>query len=378
VDLREDDNLIRQVAVAHNDPSKEELLREMRRRYPFDVSLPYGVPNVLRTGEPEIVPEIKEEWLVRAARDDEHLKSMRELGFKSYLIVPLLARGRALGAISLVGTSPARRYGADDLALAEDIARRAALAVDHARLYSEAQKANRLKDEFLATLSHELRTPLTALLGWAQMLRKRNIDGPSFDYALDIIERNARAQCQIIEDILDVSSIIRGNLELNIKPVALPEIIEAAINSVRPAAEAKTIELDVALENSVGQISGDRDRLQQAIWNLLSNAIKFTPKGGRVSIHLKQAEGGRSTAPNSGKDVEITVSDTGEGIRREFLPHVFERFRQADSSSTRKHGGLGLGLALVRHIVELHGGVVRANSMGIGEGATFTIRLPVR
>jgi len=377
VHLVEDDNVIREVALAHNERAKEELIVEIERRYPQDAESPYGVPKVLRTGKPEIVSEVTEEWLHRTARSDEHLKMLRELGFKSCLIVPLLARGRVLGAISLVSDSTERRYGRDDLALAEDIARRAALAVDHARIYDEAQKANRLKDEFLATLSHELRTPLTALLGWAQMLRRRSLEGESLDYALDTIERNARAQTQIIEDILDVSNIIRGKLELKIQKVELSEIIEAAINSVRPAAEAKAIELEVGMENSIGQISGDRDRLQQAVWNLLANAIKFTPKGGRVKVRLKQAGDGRPASPQSGKDVEVIVSDTGQGIKREFLPHVFERFRQADGSSTREHGGLGLGLALVRHLVEMHGGTVQADSSGPGQGATFTIRLPL-
>ena len=378
VDLVEDDNVIREVAVAHNEQSKEELLIEIGQRYPHDADSPYGVPKVLRTREPEIVSEITEEWFHQTARSDEHMKMLRELDFKSYLIVPLLARGRALGTISLVSTSIARRYGQDDLALARDIARRAALAVDHARIYDEVQKANRLKDEFLATLSHELRTPLTAMLGWMQMLRKHSFDGQSLDYALDTIERNARAQSQIIEDILDVSNIIRGKLKLNIQQVALSEVLEAAINSVRPAAEAKAIEIEISIENSIGRISGDSDRLQQAIWNLLANAIKFTARGGRVKVHLKHAENGKPASTQTVKDVEITVSDTGQGINREFLPHVFEPFRQADGSSTREHGGLGLGLALVRHLVEMHGGTVEAHSSGAGQGATFTIRLPLK
>lgn len=378
VDLLEEDLFVRQVAAAHNDPSKEESLGAANGRRPFAADLPRGVWKALRTGQSEIVPEITEEWLQSAARDDEHLKMMRDLGSESCMIVPLLARGRTLGAISLVRCSPARQYDQDDLALAEDIASRAALAADNARLYNEAQKANRLKDEFLATLSHELRTPLTALLGWTQMLRHRSLDRQSLDYALDAIERNAKAQSQIIEDVLDVSNIIRGNLQLNIRQVDLSGIIEAAIASIRPAAEAKAIGLEVSLDNSIEEITGDRDRLQQAVWNLLCNATKFTPKGGRIKVQVKQAEDGRPAPSRAGADVEIAVIDTGQGIKRDFLPFVFERFRQADGSSTREHGGLGLGLAIVRHLVEMHGGTVHADSKGEGLGATFTIRLPLK
>ena len=378
VDLLEEDHSIRRVAVAYNDGSEEASPGETDRSRQLAESLPRCVPNVLRMGKPEVVAEVTEEWLRSAARDDEHLKMIRELGPKSCLIVPLLARGRTLGAISFINVSRARSYDQDALTLAEDIANRAALAVDNARLYNEAQKANRLKDEFLATLSHELRTPLTALLGWTQMLRHRSLDRQALDYALDAIERNAKAQSQIIEDVLDVSNIIRGNLQLKVGPVAISEVIEAAVNSVRPAAAAKSIELMVDLDDSIREISGDRDRLQQAVWNLLCNATKFTPKGGHIRVQVKRAEDGRAVYSREGADVEIAVSDTGQGIKRDFLPHVFERFRQADGSSTREHGGLGLGLAIVRHLVEMHGGTVHADSEGEGQGATFTIRLPLR
>ncbi|HVG22249.1 MAG TPA: ATP-binding protein [Blastocatellia bacterium] len=376
VDLLEEDLSVRQVAVAHSDPAKEESLRAMGC-YPSGADLPNGVPRVLRTGRAEIVPEVTEEWLRAASRDDEQLKVMRDLGPKSCMIVPLLARGRTLGAISLVSVSPARRYDQEDLALAEDIANRAALAADNARLYNEAQKANRLKDEFLATLSHELRTPLTALLGWTQMLRHRSLDRQSLDYALDAIERNAKAQTQIIEDVLDVSNIIRGGLRLNIQRVALPEIIGAAVASIRPAAEAKAIELEVRMDDSIGELTGDRDRLQQVVWNLLCNATKFTPKGGHIKVQVRQVEDGGQSSSRAATDVEIAVSDTGQGIKRDFLPFVFERFRQADGSSTREHGGLGLGLAIVRHLVEMHGGTVQVDSPGEGQGATFTVNLPL-
>lgn len=231
----------------------------------------------------------------------------------------------------------------------------------------EAENANRLKDEFLATLSHELRTPLNAILGWSQILQSRTLDATEAKQALKTIERNAKSQSQLIDDILDVSRIITGKLRLDVQAVDLPNVLAAAIDAARPAAEAKSIRLQVLLDPQAGPISGDPDRLQQVIWNLLSNAVKFTPKGGRVQLRLERVN----------SHVEIVVSDTGRGIEAEFLPHVFDRFRQSDGSMTRRHGGLGLGLAIVRQIVELHGGTVSVESAGAEQGATFTVNLPL-
>jgi PAS domain S-box-containing protein len=232
---------------------------------------------------------------------------------------------------------------------------------------AEAEAANRSKDEFLATVSHELRTPLNAILGWARMLRTGRLDAAASERAIEVIERNAKAQNQLIEDLLDVSRIITGKLRLAVGPVNLAAVIESAIESMRPAVEAKTIALHVMLDTQAGLVSGDAERLQQVVWNLLSNAVKFTPKGGTIQVQLQRIN----------SHVEIIVSDTGKGIAPEFLPYVFERFRQADSSLTRAYGGLGLGLAIVRHLIELHGGAVQAHSRGEGQGATFTLRLPV-
>ena len=235
------------------------------------------------------------------------------------------------------------------------------------RAILEAEDANRTKDEFLATLSHELRTPLTAILGWARMLSSGQLDEASKVRALETIERNAKAQSQLIEDILDVSRVITGKLRLEVQPVNLASVIESAINSVLPAADAKGIRLQRLLDTGASMVSGDPARLQQIIWNLLSNAIKFTPKGGRVQVKLERVN----------SHVEITVTDNGQGISPDILPFIFERFRQADSSTTRAHGGLGLGLAIVRHLVEMHGGTIRAESLGDEQGATFTINLPL-
>ncbi|MBD2562468.1 MULTISPECIES: hybrid sensor histidine kinase/response regulator [Nostoc] len=239
----------------------------------------------------------------------------------------------------------------------------------------EAEAANRMKDEFLAVLSHELRTPLTSMLGWSKILRSKKLDDKATSRALEAIERNATSQMQLIEDILDVSRIIRGQLRLNVSAVNLITVMEAALEAVRPLAEPKDIKLNTVLDTSVGSVYGDPARLQQVVWNLLTNAIKFTPKGGRVEVNLSIVCG--EEQQTTYKYAQIQVIDTGIGISSEFLPKVFERFRQADSTTTRSHNGLGLGLAIVRHLVELHKGTIFAQSPGTGEGATFTVRLPL-
>jgi signal transduction histidine kinase/ActR/RegA family two-component response regulator len=232
---------------------------------------------------------------------------------------------------------------------------------------TEAEAANRLKDEFLATLSHELRTPLNAVFGWARLLRGAAPEPETMARGLEVIERNATAQVKLIEDLLDVSRIVAGKMRLNVRSVAVPAVVEAALDAIRPAAAAKGIRLESVLDPAAGPVVGDPDRLQQVVWNLLANAIKFTSRGGRVQTTLARVD----------SHLEITVSDTGLGIAPDVLPHVFERFQQGDGGSTRQHGGLGIGLALVRHLTELHGGSVSAHSEGLGHGATFVVRLPI-
>ncbi|MBW4576678.1 MAG: response regulator [Aphanothece sp. CMT-3BRIN-NPC111] len=238
----------------------------------------------------------------------------------------------------------------------------------------EAEAANRMKDEFLATLSHELRTPLNAMLGWTSMLRTRKFDEATTARALETIDRNTKSLAQLIEDVLDVSRIITGKIRLNVRPVELAQVIEAAMDTVRPAAEAKDIRIELLLDPGVGAVLGDPNRLQQVVWNLLSNAVKFTPPGGRVEVELNSLT---TTTALPCPYAQIRVSDTGQGISTDFLPYVFERFRQADSSTTRAQGGLGLGLAIVRHLVELQGGTVQVESLGLGQGATFIVHLPL-
>jgi signal transduction histidine kinase/DNA-binding response OmpR family regulator len=281
------------------------------------------------------------------------------------LAAPLAGRdGRNLGFLQVSGR-PDGEFTQEDEDLLVQLAQIVSIAIENT-LFSEAREANRLKDEFLATVSHELRTPLSAMLSWIWMLRRGGLDDVAHGRALEAIERNAKAQARIVDDLLDVSRIVTGKLRLEPRPLHLGAIVETAVESTLAAAEAKGIEIVTTLDPDAAPVLGDPDRLQQVIWNLVSNAIKFTPRGGRVDVELSGADA----------DVEVRIRDTGRGIPPGFLPHVFEPFRQADGSSTRSAGGLGLGLAIVRHLVELHGGRVHATSAGDGRGATFAVALP--
>jgi PAS domain S-box-containing protein len=311
-----------------------------------------------------------------------------DLPVTSYLAVPVVSRsGEVLGGLFFGHPEPAM-FTERDEQIVSGLASQAAIAMDNARLYEatkkaraeaeraaaekerlyrQAEESSRLKEEFLATISHELRTPLSAILGWARMLRLGQLTPEQTAKALDTIERNAHAQAQLVDDLLDVSRIITGKLRMDVRPADPNSFIDAAVEAVRPAADAKGVRVQKVIDTGSISIPGDPVRLQQVVWNLLSNAIKFTPRGGRVQI--------RSERVNS--HLEIVVSDTGQGIPPEFLPHVFDRFRQADQKTSRHHGGMGLGLSIVRHLVEMHGGTVQASSEGEGRGATFTVKLPI-
>jgi CheY-like chemotaxis protein len=288
-----------------------------------------------------------------------------------WLAAPLTGRdGRCFGWVHLAGRAreEAGEFGDEDKTILTQLAQVASIAIENC-LSSEAREANRLKDEFLTTLSHELRTPLTAILGWTRVLRTSPFDAARCDHGLEVIERNVTAQTKLIEDLLDVSRIIAGKLRVNLRPIPLLPPIETAVEAMRPAAEAKGTSLTLEVSPEVDHraaIAGDADRLQQVGWNLISNAIKFTPAGGRIVVAVVRSAG----------EFQVRVTDTGKGISPQFMVHVFDRFRQDDSSSTRAHGGLGIGLAIVRHIVELHGGRVDAESPGVNCGATFTVTLP--
>lgn len=350
--------------IAASEPQKEALIREFRQRYPIAVDADYGLAKVLRTGKPELVTNILEPSLQRKAWNEEYINLLQ---VKSYMIVPLLVRKRKLGTIVFASAQLGRHYTIVDLAMAEELAQRAASAIENAQLYRQAQEANRIKDEFLAIVSHELRTPLNSMLGWVQIIRNRKLDETITSKALETIERNAQLQRKLIEDILDVSRIVQGKIRLNIYKVDLVIVINAAIEAIYPTSEIKDIQVESKLDSSVGKVMGDAERLQQVVWNLLSNAVKFTPRRGRVEVCLEQVN----------SNAKISVSDTGKGINADFLPYMFERFRQADSTTTRTDSGLGLGLAIVNHLVEMHSGTVYAVSEGEGRGATFTVLLPL-
>lgn len=306
--------------------------------------------------------------IVESARgDDERLARILSLGIISYLCIPMIAHDRVLGAMTIANAESGRRFSDEDVRVAKDIATRAALAVETAQSYQQLQSANHLKDEFLATLSHELRTPLNAVLGYARMLQSGAIADEKVPQALEVIDRNAAALAQIVEDVLDVSRIVLGKARLKVQPTDVAAVVEDAVATVKPAADAKNLTLKCYLGHGTATVSGDHSRLQQVVWNILSNAVKFTPRGGNIDVRVGQNE----------SHVDVVVRDTGIGFPASFRPHIFERFRQAESGTTRLHGGLGLGLAIARHIVEMHGGTIEAASGGDGKGATFTVSLPL-
>jgi PAS domain S-box-containing protein len=361
-------------AVTHVQKEKADLLREEFRRYPGSIGVAPAYEKVVESQRALLLPEINDEILNGIARDHEHLQLLREIQPHSAIVVPLSVQQRMLGSM-VFGRSAARpKFSTQEFVLAEEIGRRAAVAIDNAKLYESAQRervrveeANHAKDIFLATVSHELRTPLTAMVGWTRMLRAGRVPEEKKQHALETIEKNAHLQTQLIEDLLDISRIVSGKLRLDLRRVDLVSVIESAFDVVRPTAEAKSISLQSIIDPRAGCIVGDPDRLQQVVWNLLSNAVKFSPKGSQVLVQLQAVE----------SQVELRVQDQGAGISPEFLPFVFDRFRQADGSITRAHGGLGLGLSIVRHLVELHGGRIEAASDGLGRGAMFIVQFPI-
>jgi signal transduction histidine kinase/DNA-binding response OmpR family regulator len=363
-------------------------------------------PGVAQADDGVLGTLIKERRPLRLSEIDASLQiadlPAPDTGARSFLGAPIFYSGQVFGWLYLIDKIGADEFSEADERLAVTLSTQVAVAYENARLYTEAQRhtielqqeiaerkqaeeerarmlvreqaaraeaesANRTKDEFLATLSHELRTPLTAILGWSHLLQTNKFDDKSTTRALETIERNARSQSQLIDDLLDVSRIITGKLRLDVRPVELTKIVEAVVESSRPVADAKTIQFEVTLDKSASQVMGDATRLQQVVWNLFSNAVKFTPEGGRVEVRLERDDA----------HAQIIVSDNGQGINPQFLPVIFDRFRQADGSTTRKHGGLGLGLAIARHLIEMHGGTIQARSEGINKGATFTVQLPL-
>jgi signal transduction histidine kinase/ActR/RegA family two-component response regulator len=367
VDLVEADGGFQRAVVAHADPAAAPLARRLRRSYTPSPVL-FGVSHTLVEGRTSLTNDITHEAVASVARDEDHLQAMLAISMNCVLSVPMKSGGRTFGVITLIGSGSHARFEEHDVALAEELARRAALAVDNARLYREAQEANRAKDEFLANLSHELRTPMTAILGWAHLLQLGDIEPEQMALGIDTIRQSGQAQAKLIDELLDVSRIVTGKLHLSPAPLDLCEVVRAAVTAIRPAADAKrqTLTLDLSVERL--PTAGDAPRLQQVFWNLLSNAVKFTPPGGSIEVAIQQP------APDT---ATISVSDNGEGIPPSFLPLVFERFKQA-ATVVKGRTGLGLGLAIAKDLVELHGGTITARSGGEHRGSTFTVTLPLR
>ncbi len=354
------------VAVEHVDPAKvrfvEQLDRNVRPAPEYD-----PIAQVILSGKPHLVEQATEEMLSAGMTSEEQRTAQRSLGFRSWIVAPMTAGGHTLGTLTVVHGESGRRYSAADLPFFEDLARRAATAMENARLYEAADSANRAKDEFLATLSHELRTPLTAITGWAHMLQVGKVDEQTAKLAVDTIVRSAQTQAELIDDLLDLSRVVAGTLHLNVATVDLGAIIEGVLVAARPAADAKGLALQFEDLTPAALVRGDERRLRQVVWNLVTNAVKFTDTNGAIRIVLSVHE----------RDARLEIIDTGRGIDASFLPHVWDRFRQADSSTSRQHGGLGLGLAVVRHLVELHGGTVAVESEGAGRGARVTVEIPL-
>jgi PAS domain S-box-containing protein len=330
-------------------------------------SLPFDclIARAIATRQPIIVPDTTADLGLGFTGIADTVPLLQLLGMGSVAILPLVGHAQQTAVLSL-GAAAVGRFEGPGRMIVEDLERRSRLALDRIRLYREAEEANRLKDEFLSTLSHELRTPLNAVYGWARVLRTLPLDQYTA-HAVEVIERNTEAQKRLIEDVLDVSRIITGKMMLAMERLDVRAVLAAAFDAVRPALQAKRVRLEARLADDVPPVVGDPDRLQQVFWNVLSNAVKFTGADGLITVTLSSSDDW----------MEIQIADTGVGIRRDVLPFVFDRFRQADSSTSRSHGGLGLGLAIVRQVVELHGGTVKAESAGEAHGATFTITLPV-
>ncbi len=365
IDLLDDDGrAVRAAAVCA--ASEDAPLADALRADPPALTGGSAPAQALASGRAVLCAPMVPRDLEHAARGSPHARALEAMEISTGVCAPLLSRGHEIGVLTLLtSTRSGRSFARADLPLVEEIARRAAVALDNARLYRSSELASRLKDEFVATVSHELRTPLHAMLGWVRLLRSGQLAPEKRERALETVERNARVQVQLVEDLLDVSRIISGKLSLEVAPVELSALAEGVVESMRPGAEQRGLCLRAQIEPEAA-VRGDPNRLSQVLGNLLGNSIKFTPPGGHVDLLLR----------NDGGWVEVVVRDDGQGIPAQFLPHVFERFRQAGGTGARRQGGLGLGLAIVRELVELHGGTVRADSDGEGKGALFAVRLP--
>ncbi len=354
------------MAVAHADPSKVELAHELHRRHPPDPDAPQGVPHILRTGQPELISEISDALLVETAKHEELLGMMRELGLKSYLGVPLQTRGKTVGAITFVAAESGRRFDATDLAVAEDLAHRAGIAMENARLYSEVREADRRKDEFLALLAHELRNPLAPIRNALHIMKQPGADGAVVGRVREMMERQVQHMTRMVDDLLDVSRITRGKIELRKEVVDLASVVSRTVETARPLFEDRRQELTVDLPPEPVRLEADSTRLEQVLANLLNNAAKYTDQGGHIWLSARQESG----------ELVLRVRDTGVGIAADMLARIFEPFMQSDRVLHHSQDGLGIGLTLVRSLVEMHCGIITAHSEGPGKGSEFIVRLP--
>ncbi len=367
VDVANDDGTLRRLAVAHQDPEKIALVHELMRQYPPDPQAPGGAFAVLRTGKPEIVSEITDELLVQGAKDERHLRLIRSLGLKSYLCVPLVVSGNTLGVLTFATAESGRRYTDADLALATDLAHRAAVAIENTQLYQALRDADRRKDEFLATLAHELRNPLAPIRNSLQILKMPRVDAETVERSRDMMERQVHHLVRLVDDLLDVSRVMRGKIELRKERVELATVVARAVETVQPLVDAQGHELSVRLPSESLLLDADPVRLAQVVGNLLTNAAKYTEPNGRIWL----------TAEREGDVAVLRVRDNGIGIAPHMLPRIFELFVQVDHASTKAQGGLGIGLTLVKNLVEMHNGTVEARSEGLGKGSEFVVRLPL-
>jgi PAS domain S-box-containing protein len=367
VDMLDDDNTVRRLAVAHVDAAKVELAQDVQRRFPPDPTAPQGVWNIIRTGQSEMIAEISDELLEASAKEAELLSVLRELGLKSYIGVPLSVRGKVLGVLTFITAESGRIYDANDLAVAEDLAHRAAVAIENSQLYYALREADRRKDEFLALLGHELRNPLAPISNALHVLKLPQADEAMRDHAREVLERQIEHMVRLVDDLLDVSRIMRGKVELRREPIELATVVARAVETVQPVIDMEGHQLELSLSPEPLWVHGDLLRLAQVVANLLNNAAKYTEKGGRITL---------CTAREDGQAV-VRVRDTGIGLAPDALPRIFDMFFQAARRTKDAHGGLGIGLSLVRGLVESHGGSVEAHSAGPGMGSEFVVRLPL-
>lgn len=367
IDVFDEHGQIRRAVSLHCDADLQEALDKMQRSYPTRLQAPIGMGRVLRTGQPALLPEITPEAIQAGSQDERHCRLGLRLAPRSAILVPMMSRGRVLGAICLAISGNGRRYGPADLALAEEIGNRAALALDNARLYHEVQEALRRKDEFLAMLAHELRNPLAAISNAGQALGQQDAADSHTHHLAGVIGRQIRHLSRLVDDLLDASRFTRGCIELRKHPVELRPIVEGAVETARPLLEQQSHHLTVSIPAEPVLLEADATRIEQVLTNLLDNAAKFTAPGGRIDL---------SAEVESGEAV-LKVRDNGPGIAPELLPHIFELFVQEDRSLARPHGGLGIGLTLVRSLVERHGGKVEAHCEAPGQGSELVVRLPL-